>query len=273
VAEFSGKIVAITGAGSGIGRATAIEFARLGAKLHVSDVDGERAEAAAAEIVAAGGSAEAHELDVTDAAAVDAFAEAVFATDGAVDILHNNAGIGHTGVVEDTTLDDWRRVIEVNLMGTIHGVHAFVPRMLRQGRPGHIVNTASMAGLVASAQLVPYSTSKFGIVGLSEGLNAELAPRGIHVTALCPGVINTDIVRTTTYRGEIADDAGRIQDFYRDRGASPEVVARAAVQAVRRKRLIQPTPYSHVMPAWILKRISPRAAQVVSRLAPRLVLR
>jgi NAD(P)-dependent dehydrogenase (short-subunit alcohol dehydrogenase family) len=273
MAEFSGRIMVITGAGSGIGRATALLFARLGAKVHASDLDTNSVEHVRAEIEAGGGTAVAHPLDVTDADAVEAFAERVFAAEGGVDILHNNAGIGHTATVEDTMLEDWRRVIEVNLMGTIHGVHAFVPRMLRQGRPAHVVNTASMAGLVASAELAPYSTSKFAVVGLSEALNAELAPKGIHVTALCPGIIDTEIVRTATYRGEIAQHAQRVQQFYRDRGASPDVVARAVAQAVRKKRLIQPTPYSHVMPAWILHRVSPRASQVVSRLMPRLARR
>jgi NAD(P)-dependent dehydrogenase (short-subunit alcohol dehydrogenase family) len=273
MAEFSGKIVVVTGAGSGIGRSTARLFGRLGARVHVTDLDGEAAERVAGEIADAGGDAVAHQLDVTDADAVEKLAAEVFEADGGVDVLHNNAGIGHGGPVEDSTLDDWRRVIEVNLMGTIHGVHTFVPRMLHQGRPAHIVNTASAAGLVASAELVPYSTSKFGVVGLSEGLNAELGPKGIHATALCPGIINTEIVKTSTYRGELADHAARVQQFYRDRGASPDVVAEAAVEAVRKRKLIQPTPKSHVMPAWILKRISPRASQVFSRLAPRLARR
>jgi short-subunit dehydrogenase len=145
--------------------------------------------------------------------------------------------------------------------------------MLRQGRPAHVVNTASMAGLVASAELAPYCASKFGVVGLSEALNAELAPKGIHVTALCPGIIDTDIVRTATYRGEMAARADRVREFYRSRGAPPEVVAEAALRAIRKRRLIQPAPYSHVLPPWILKRVSPRASQVVSRAIPRLVRR
>jgi NAD(P)-dependent dehydrogenase (short-subunit alcohol dehydrogenase family) len=273
MAELSGKVAVVTGGGSGIGRSTALLLARLGAKVYVTDLDAERAAAVASEIAASGGIGAPRELDVTDADAVQALAAAVFEAEGAVDILHNNAGIGHTGYVEETTLDDWRRVIEVNLMGTIHGVHAFVPRMLKQERPAHIVNTASMAGLVASAELAPYTTSKFAVVGMSEAMNAELAPKGIHVTAVCPGLIDTDIVHAATYRGELARDAERVQDFYHRRGASPDVVARAVVRALRRKPVIQPVPYSHVMVPWIVKRISPRAAQALARAAPRLARR
>jgi NAD(P)-dependent dehydrogenase (short-subunit alcohol dehydrogenase family) len=273
MAELSGNVAVITGAGSGIGRSTALLLARMGAKVHVTDVDPDRVRGVADEIGASGGAAQSHQLDVTDADAVQALAGAVFDADGAVDVLHNNAGIAHSGPVEDSELEDWRRVIEVNLMGTIHGVHAFVPRMLEQGRPAHIVNTASMAGLFASAELAPYTTSKFAVVGLSEALNAELAPKGIRVTALCPGIIDTDIVRATTYRGEMADDAERIQAFYRRRGVSPDVVAKAVVRALRRKPVIQPVPYSHVMVPWIVKRISPQAAQGIARLVPRIARR
>jgi NAD(P)-dependent dehydrogenase (short-subunit alcohol dehydrogenase family) len=269
--EFFGKIVVITGAGSGIGRSTALRFGRLGAKVHVADIRGDDAAKVRQEIEQASGLAVAHEVDVSEPAAVERLAERIFEGDKAVDVLHNNAGIGHAGPVEETTLEDWQRVVAVNLMGTIHGVHYFVPRMLRQGRPGHIVNTASAAGLLAAAEMGPYCASKFGVVGLSESLNAELAPKGIHVSAICPGIINTPITHRATLRGPIAASAERIQDFYRTRGASPDVVAEAVVQAVRKRRMIQPVPRSHVLPWWWLKRISPRASQFVARNAARLV--
>jgi NAD(P)-dependent dehydrogenase (short-subunit alcohol dehydrogenase family) len=131
-ANLQGKVAVVTGAGSGIGRATALLLARHGASVHVADIDAHGAEAVAAEIASTGGAGTPHRLDVSDADAVDAFAEAVFAASGHVDVLHNNAGIGYGGNIESTTIADWQRVIAVNLLGVAYGVQAFVPR--RGGR-------------------------------------------------------------------------------------------------------------------------------------------
>jgi NAD(P)-dependent dehydrogenase (short-subunit alcohol dehydrogenase family) len=265
-------VAVVTGAGSGIGRATAIRLAELGAKVHVVDVSTPAAEAVRDEILAAGGRAAAHTVDVADSAAVEALAESVFEADGGVDVLHNNAGIGHSGPIEQTTLEDWRRIVEINLMGVVHGISAFVPRMLEQGRPSHIVNTASALGLVPGIELAPYSTTKHAVVGMSKSLDLELRPKGIGVTALCPGIINTAIVKESTVRGDTTGRQQRAVELYAKRGASPEVVADAAIKAIRKRRQIQVVPASHVYPAWIADRISTRAGGVAARLAHRLVL-
>jgi short-subunit dehydrogenase len=130
-----------------------------------------------------------------------------------------------------------------------------------------------MAGLVAAPQMAPYSASKFGVVGMSEALNAELGPQGIHVCAVCPGIIDTPITRNAILRGEPAERRERAIAFYRKRGASPDRVAEAVVEAVRKRKLIQPVPASQVMPLWLLKRIWPRASQALARLLPKLVMR
>lgn len=273
MSDFQDKIVAITGAGSGIGRSTALAFAREGANLHLADIDTDAVNDVGAECEARGVDVTTHVVDVAAAQQVEAFARTVFEQGGGVDVLHNNAGIGHAGALTETPLEDWRRVIEVNLMGVIHGVHHFVPLMLEQGRPAHIVNTASMAGLIATPLMAPYCTSKFGVVGLSESLDAELGPLGIHVSALCPGIIDTAIVDTAEMSGEFARHAEKIQNIYHTRGTSPDVVAEAVLRAVRRKHIIEPTPRWQVTPGWITKRISPRLSQITSRAGMRAMTR
>jgi NAD(P)-dependent dehydrogenase (short-subunit alcohol dehydrogenase family) len=271
--DFNGKIVVVTGAGSGIGRSSAMLFSRLGAKVHVADINAESAESVVGEVVARGGRGVSHTVDVTDPEAVEAFCARVYEEESRVDVLHSNAGIGHAANIEQTTVEDWQRVIGVNLLGMAYVVQAFVPRLLAQGGRASIVNTASMAGLVAAPQMAPYSASKFGVVGLSESLNAELGPQGIHVCAVCPGIIDTPITRSAIMRGEPAEKREAAISFYRQRGASPDVVAEAVVEAVRKRKVIAPVPLSHVMPPWLLKRVSSRASQVVSRTLPKIVYR
>lgn len=268
--EFAGKIVVVTGAGSGIGRSSAELFARLGAKVHLADIDGSAAESVAARI---GAAAVSHTVDCTDPDAVEDLAARVYEQDGRVDVLHNNAGIGHAADIEQTTVEDWQRVIGVNLLGSAYLIQAFVTRMLGQGGKSSIVNTASMAGLVAAPQMAPYSASKFGVVGMSESLNAELAPRGIHVCAVCPGIIDTPITRNAIMRGDAAERREQIVAFYGKRGASPDQVAEAVVDAVRRRKAVQLVPRAQVLPPWLLKRISPPAWRALSRLLPKLVMR
>ena len=250
------KVVVITGAGSGIGRATAIAFAKQGARVHVVDFHRARAEEVASQLRQHDVAAHAHVVDVRDAAALEALAEDVYRRHGRCDILVNNAGIAHSALVHETSLEDWKRVLDTNLWGVIHGVHAFVPRMIDQGGRAHVVNTASVAGLVAMPAMAPYCTSKFAIVGLSESLGAELAAHGIKVTAVCPGIISTDIIRAGQIDGALADQKRSVIDFYERRGIPPERVARDILTAVRKG-----APYANtwgsVAPAVMLHRFAP----------------
>ena len=261
--DLAGKAAVVTGAGSGIGRSLARLLAERGATVHVVDVNGTNAVTVAHDIRDTGGTAVSHTVDVTDAAAVIRLADTVFG-DGPVDLLFNNAGIGHAGAIVETTLDDWHRLIDVNLMGVVHGLNAFLPRILAQDRPAHIVNTASMAGLVPAAGLGAYSATKAAVVGLSEALDIELIGSRVRVTALCPAVINTAIVGTSTMRGAWADRRERTIDFYARKGTSPDVVARQALSAVTRGRRIVPTPRYQTVPHWLLKRVMPRAGRAAS---------
>lgn len=271
--QLAGRVAVVTGAGSGIGRSIALLLGRHGTTVHVVDVNAGAAEAVATEVRDAGGKAMTHTVDVSDAAAVERLAAVVYEADGAVDLLFNNAGVGHAGDVVDTPLEDWRRVLDVNLLGVVHGVSAFAPRLVDQGRPATIVNTASMAGLLPMAGMVPYSTSKAAVVGLSEALDAELAPRGVRVTALCPGVIDTAIIRTSVTRGDWVRRQDRLTRLYATRGTSPDVVARAALDAVARGLVIAPTPRLQVTPMWLLKRAAPGLARAANRGIARIAAR
>jgi NAD(P)-dependent dehydrogenase (short-subunit alcohol dehydrogenase family) len=233
--------------------------------MHLADLNADAADAVARQVRQAGGSAEAHAVDVCDPAAVEALAKAVYDADGRVDILHNNAGIGHAGNIEATTIQDWQRVIGVNLLGVAYGIQAFVPRMLTQGRPATIVNTASLLGLVPAALMAPYCASKYGVVGMTEALNAELSGQGIHVSAVCPGVINTAIARTGIMRGQMETIQDQVTATYARRGTPPEAVAEAVLHAIRTRKMIITVPRKEALPGVLLHRISPRLAQPVAR--------
>jgi len=196
VAHFAGASAIVTGGASGIGKALATELVARGATVLVADVDESGAEAVAGALQRLGtgpGSARAAALDVTDADAVAGVVDRFATAHGGLDFLFNNAGIAIGGEVRELTMAHWRRAIDVNLLGVVHGVAAAYPTMINQGR-GHIVNTASLAGLVPSPLLVPYSATKHAVVGLSVGLRVEAAAHGVRVSVVCPGVIDTPLL-------------------------------------------------------------------------------
>jgi NAD(P)-dependent dehydrogenase (short-subunit alcohol dehydrogenase family) len=248
--DFNHKVVVITGAAGGIGRALARAFHKEGARLHLVDVDAESLGPAAAGLGAA-----AHAVDCIRARAVQALADGIFNAEGRVDVLCNNAGVVCGGPVEEIPLKDWRWTIDVNLWGVIHSIRAFLPKMIRQGGESHIVNTASMAGLVPFPYVAPYVASKSAVAGLSEALDCELAPKGIRVTALCPGAVKTDVLRHGRLRlpGAWRERISRLLDA---RGAAPEKAAQDVLSAIRSKRTIQISGAASMLPLWILKRAS-----------------
>ena len=191
--DLRDKTAVITGGASGIGRALTLRFAREGANVVVADVDAPGMEAVAAEARGFGVKAVAVATDVSQLAQVQALALRAFESFGAVHVLCNNAGVAAWGGLESASHRDWQWVLGVNLWGVIHGIEAFVPRMIARGEPGHIVNTASMAGLVASKGLGVYNTSKYAVVGLSETLAKDLKPYRIGVSVLCPMGVETRI--------------------------------------------------------------------------------
>jgi NAD(P)-dependent dehydrogenase (short-subunit alcohol dehydrogenase family)/pimeloyl-ACP methyl ester carboxylesterase len=272
--RFAGRLVLITGAGSGIGRATAFAFAEAGARVIAVDRDAESAARTAelCRLVGAPG-AWAEPADVSDEQAMEKLAEKVHREHGVLDVLVNNAGIGLSGSFFTTTADDWRTVLDVNMWGVIHGCRLFGARMAERGQGGHIVNTASAAAYQPSRLLPAYSTSKAAVLMLSECLRAELAPKGIGVTAVCPGIVNTNITATARFTGvDEAEQRRRRQRsarLYGLRNYPPEKVADAILDAVARDKPVAPvTP--EAKGAHLLSRLAPGLLRRIARLEPRL---
>jgi len=245
--NLSGRVAVITGAASGIGAAMAWRFARAGMKIVVSDVDAAAATAAATALAAAGHEAIAVRTDVADRADVEALAESAYEAYGAVHLLCLNAGIvpgGRHRAVWEYPLEDWKWSLDVNLLGVVHGIRSFIPRMLAQGTEGHVITTASVAGLVSGSGSVVYSAAKHAAVRTTEALYAGLRERGapIGVTVLCPGLVNTRIYESERSRpaalrpdGGPADEAPELKaiaDKLYSTAISPDEVAELAWRGV-----------------------------------------
>ncbi|MGH9081974.1 MAG: SDR family NAD(P)-dependent oxidoreductase [Acidimicrobiales bacterium] len=246
---IDGALVVVTGAGSGIGRATVDLLGQRGARVAAVDLDQEAAAAAAA---AAGGTA--HQADVADAGAMTRLAETL---GGIPDVLVNNAGVGLTGRFLDTTAADWEWILGVNLWGVVHGCRAFVPAMLARGS-GHVVNVSSGLAYTPRATEPAYVTTKAAVLALSQCLRADWAPRGVGVSVVCPGVIDTPIAARTRYRGDRVAAIGRVRRLF-SHGHPPALVARAVVTAIERDRLMVPVGLEARV-GWLLHRVLPLRA-------------
>jgi NAD(P)-dependent dehydrogenase (short-subunit alcohol dehydrogenase family) len=249
--EFHGKVAVVTGSASGIGRALAGKSAQEGMKVVLADIEEQALLRASQELKADGAEVLAVPTDVSKAGDVEALAKKAFETYGAVHLLFNNAGVGAGTIVWESTLADWEWTMSVNLWGVIHGIRAFVPRMLEQDTEGHVVNTASMAGLTSGPGLGIYKVTKHGVVSLSETLYHELVLRGAKVKAsvLCPGFVNTQIMDSARNRParlkndpseeKIGPESEAPVQFMRQviqAGMPPQQVSDIVFQAIRDER-------------------------------------
>jgi NAD(P)-dependent dehydrogenase (short-subunit alcohol dehydrogenase family) len=247
--EFKDKVAVITGAASGIGRSVALALARLGTDIVVADIDDARMKEVCREIEGMGRRALAVPCDVSRDADVDRLAAQTLATMGRVDILMNNAGVLVHGYVEKVSIADWEWILGINVLGAVRCVRAFLPHMLERGS-GYIINTSSSSGLIASQPAsvaltgIAYATTKFAMVGFSEGLYRYLSPKGIMVSVLCPGIVSTNLPFKTRVVG---DDAQEVSELRRELeslfGAAgglhilePDDVAQKVVEAMKEKR-------------------------------------
>lgn len=264
---IEGSVAAVTGAGSGIGRATSLALAAAGARVAVTDLDLASAEVTVAQITRAGGEARAFALDVANPAQVRQALGEIQQELGNPSLLVNNAGIAVGGLFLDTSLESWQKIMSINLMGVVHCCQAFVPVMVLAGRPGHVVNIASMLGYTAMRGVSAYCATKFGVIGFSEALRAELHDHAIGVSAICPGIIRTNIISAGILESaELDVEAKRkeIDALYEKRNYPPERVARAVLAAIRGNRAVVPvTPEAWV--AYYAKRWLPGLVRWLAR--------
>ena len=240
--KWNGGVAVVTGAASGIGRALAERFAREGMRVSMADIEEPALEQAATALRNSGATVMAQRCDVSSAAEVDALAEAVYSRYGSVNLLCNNAGVGGGAApIWKLTLDTWQWVMGVNMMGVLHGIRSFVPRMVAGGEPGHVVNTASVAGLLTGPFISPYYASKHAVVAMSESLYFDLkaVQSDIGVSVLCPGFVRTEIgrsdrnrPRTGDFGAPISGDLGEKMRELIAQGTAPEEIAERVVEAV-----------------------------------------
>ncbi|SNY77074.1 Short-chain dehydrogenase [Nocardia amikacinitolerans] len=239
--KFDGKSCLITGAASGLGRGTAHAVAAKGASLILTDIDAEGLRRTAEELRAAGATVRVAEaLDVSDHTAVVALAAKVHDEIGSVDIVMNVAGIATWGTVDRLTHDQWRRTIDIDLMGPIHVIEEFLPPMIEAGRGGHLVNVSSAAGLFGLPWHAPYSASKFGLRGVSEVLRFDLRRHGIGVSLVCPGAMSTPMVNRVDIAGvdREAEAVQRGLKLFLRHAVTAEQAAKSIVRGVERNRYL-----------------------------------
>jgi len=258
--DLTGRRVFLTGAGGGIGRATAEQAAAAGAQLFLTDIDEDRLAATASGIRTRGGAVPyARAADVSDFEAVRAMAAEIHADTGPMDVVMNIAGVSAWGTVESLRHHHWRSMVEVDLMGPIHVIETFLPPMVRAGRGGHLVNVSSAAGLLGLPWHAAYSAAKFGLRGVSEVLRFDLHQHGIGVSLVCPGAVATPLTETVEIVGVDQDSAAfrKFHARFLKQAASPEEAAEAILTGVRKNRYLVHTSRAVRVAHWTERVLSP----------------
>ena len=274
VPSLGGRRCFLTGAASGIGRATAIAAARRGADLYLTDVAAEGLEETVAMVRAAGGHVSySHAADVADHAAVVAMAEEVHSAHGSMDVVMNVAGISIWGSIDRLSHEHWQRAIDVDLVGPISVLESFVPPMIEAGRGGHVVNVSSAAGLLGLPWHAPYSAAKFGLRGVSEVLRFDLAPHGIGVSLVCPGGVRTPLVGTVEIVGVDNDDPElqKLKRRFERHAVTAERVAEKILAGIEKNRYLVFTSADIRVAFWLQRWFPPAYEAIMRALNRRLV--
>lgn len=254
--NIEGKVAVVTGASSGIGEAIAVRLAQAGAIVVLTGRDQDRLDAAKKKCP--GGKVWSFKADVTDELQVMDLAQAVHQRHGVIDILVNNAGVVMSGLLVDVEPLDWRRLININVMGVVLGCRAFLPRMIERGQGGHVVNMASAAGIVGVSGMSTYSATKFAVAGLTESLRAEVRRYNIGVSLICPSYVDTPIAGKVKIVGSLDNERTRkaVEREFKRNSVKPELVAQRTLEAILKNRALTTVGRDAAMARW-MKRISP----------------
>jgi NAD(P)-dependent dehydrogenase (short-subunit alcohol dehydrogenase family) len=271
VPSLEGRLCLVTGAASGIGRATAVEAAKRGARVVITDINADQLDETASKVGSSLAAKRA--FDISDIDAVRSFADAVHAELGSVDVVVNVAGIATWGAVERLTHEQWRRTIDIDLMGPIHVIECFVPAMIRAGRGGQLANVSSAAGLVGLPWHAPYSAAKFGLRGVSEVLRFDLRRHNIGVTLICPGGVDTPITESVDIAGLPAGavHSSRYGERFKKRAKTPEQAAGSILDGIVRNRYLVYTS-NDIRALYLAQRITPHIYEAMMRGANRVMV-
>ncbi|MBS0618862.1 MAG: SDR family oxidoreductase [Spirochaetes bacterium] len=272
IKNLHGKKCLVTGAASGIGKATALKAAREGAELFITDINEASLKAVADECTRLGVKVTAKALDISSYDAVKSWAMEIHSQHTSLDVLMNIAGIAIWGTVENMTHDEWRRVIDINLMGPVHVIECFIPPMIAAKRGGHLVNVSSAAGLFGLPWHAAYSASKFGLRGISEVLRFDLERHNIGVSLVCPGGVDSGLVNTIQVAGIDTSDPEftKLREGFAKRAVTPEQAAEAILKGIRDNRYMVFTSADIAIGHWFQNKFSP-PYEIVMRIMNRVM--